>query len=148
MFRWPSITKLPNDVAGFRFIVVMENPLYSIYREDILIPYKQAGDTEFVARVFARAFASIWKNAAAKTPNRGEAAPFKETDLDAVDIEITPHYRVSESANLDMKNLYTRPGRLIGVNGAIESHAIEPLAIEMPPANFPPADENEGKDFA
>lgn len=112
MLRWPTIIRLKNEYVGAHFLLLMES---GIYRTDIRIPAEKVDDAEFVAAAMARGWASIWSDIV----NKRIAPEGAQGELDAVDVEITPHYRVSDATDLDTKNLYTRPGKVIKVNGPI-----------------------------
>ena len=144
MLRWPRIERLLDDATGAaRFVIVMESngvdptqrvpgrrpegwyegkthAAGTIYRADVRIPKEKRNDPEFIASMLTRAWAAIWKDTVAKRGwNEGE--DFKETLLDAVDIEITPIWKSTGDpgydAGLDMRGLVLRPGRFIPVDG-------------------------------
>jgi hypothetical protein len=50
---------------------------------------------------------------------------------DAVDLVIDPMWLVNRQAGVDTQNLYTRAGRVIGVDGAVDDSVIRPLSPDM-----------------
>lgn len=142
MLRWPQIIRLPDGSLGeARFLIVMETngvdptqrrPYLSaeyylgkewgpgrIFRVDLSIPAGRRNDPEYIAQQFTRAWAHIWRDTVdGKFADEGAAYSEEKYGLDAVDMEITPHWGISsKAANIDVANLYRRPGRVIKVNG-------------------------------
>lgn len=51
--------------------------------------------------------------------------------LDVLDLMVSPMMFISDTANIDRENLFSKPGKLIKVNGAVDDSVIRPLQVDF-----------------
>lgn len=51
--------------------------------------------------------------------------------LDVLDLMVSPMMFVSDSAHIDRENLFSKPGKLIKVSGAVDDSVIRPLQVDF-----------------
>lgn len=56
---------------------------------------------------------------------------FANQKADALDLVIDPMWLVNRSVGVDTQNLYTRAGRVIGVDGPVDESVVRPLSPDM-----------------